>query len=89
MWTTSIMIRNVWKKIIAIARDRQWVITEARKGSFTSADVQQQLSVLTMQEVQLKHELSSLGHAININSLHNCEAKVSEYLADLQVGIGE
>lgn len=40
-----------------------------------------------MQEINLKRELASLGHAISINSLKNWEAKVTEYLADLQAGV--
>ena len=42
-----------------------------------------------MQEISLKHELSSSGQAININALNNWEASVNEYLADLQAGIEE
>lgn len=42
-----------------------------------------------MQEISLKHDLSSLGQAININALNNWEASVNEYLADLQAGIEE
>ena len=44
---------------------------------------------MTLQEVSLKRELSSLGHAININSLKNWETKLAEYFADLQAGIQE
>lgn len=69
--------------------DRQWVITQARKGAITEADMEQQLGVLTLHEVGLKRELSSLSHAINIEALKDWEAKLSEYLADLQAGIQE
>ena len=39
-----------------------------------------------MQEISLKSELSSLGQAIRFNALKNWEARVTEYLADLQAG---
>jgi len=55
-----------------------------RQGRITSADMQYQLGALTMQEMDLKRELSSLGHAISINTLNNWEARVTEYLLDWQ-----
>ena len=33
--------------------------------------------------------MSSLSHAVNIESLKDCESKLSEYLADLQAAIQE
>ena len=54
----------------------------------TATDLEYRLGALTMQEISLKHELSSSGQAININALNNWEASVNEYLADLQAGIG-
>lgn len=74
-------------EIKALAEERQWVITQARKGKFTAFDMETQLNGLTMQEVNLKRELSSLGQAISINALNDWEAKVEEYFADLQAGI--
>lgn len=80
---------RVEKELKRVMDGRQWVITQARIGAFTNADMEQQLGVLTLQEVSLKRELSSLGHAININSLKNWETKLAEYFADLQAGIQE
>lgn len=51
--------------------------------------MEQQLGTLTMQEVSLKRELSTLGQAIHINALNDWEAKFSEYLVDLRTGIDE
>ncbi len=76
-------------EITALAVECQWVITQARKGNLTASDMEYQLSALTMQEVSLKRELSSLGQTISINDLDNWEAKVKEYFADLQAGIDE
>jgi len=73
----------------ALIIERQTIITLARKRAITATDLEYQLGALTMQEISLKHELSSLGQAISINALNNWEASVSEYLADLQAGSEE
>ncbi len=78
---------RIKREIEALATERQWLITQARKGSITTADMEYQLSAMTLQEVSLKRELSSLGQAININTLNDWEAKLNEYLADLRAGI--
>lgn len=52
-------------------------------------DMENQLSAMTLQELSLKHDLSSLGQRINLNSLNDWEEKFMEYLADLQVGVEE
>ena len=44
---------------------------------------------MTLLELSLKHELTTLGQRININSLNDWEEKFMEYLADLQVGVEE
>lgn len=80
---------RIEREIEAINSERQAIITLARKKSITTTDMEQQLATLTLQEVNLKHELSSLGQAININALDNWEAKFAECLADLQVGMDE
>ena len=80
---------RIEKELEALMTERQWVITQARKGAFTSADMERQLSILTMQEVSLKHDLSRLGRAIDINALDGWESKFAEYLADLRAGIEE
>jgi site-specific DNA recombinase len=80
---------RIEKELEAIMTERQWVITQARKGAFTSADMERQLSILTVQEVSLKHDLSRLGRAIDINALDGWESKFAEYLADLRAGIEE
>lgn len=80
---------RIKRELDALATERQWIITQARKGNITSTDMEYQLSAMTMQEVNLKRELGSLGQAINTNMLGDWEAKFNEYLADLQIGIEE
>jgi len=80
---------RIEREIEALATERQWVITQGRKGNITAADMDYQLGALTMQEVSFKRELSSLGQAININALGDWETKINEYLVDLRAGIEE
>lgn len=69
--------------------ERDWVVTQARKGVLTTPDMENQLRSLTWMEVNLKRELTRLGRSININALENWERKIEEYWADLEAGIDE
>ncbi len=80
---------RIQNELEAVLTERQWVITQARKGVFPVSDMEQQLHQLTFQEVSLKNELSSLGEAVNICALEDWESKVVEFLADLKVGVDE
>ena len=73
----------------SVLTERQWVITQARKGVFPVSDMEQQLNQLTFQEVTLRKELSSLGKAVKINALEDWESKVLEFLANLKAGVDE
>jgi hypothetical protein len=63
------------------------VITQARKGAISNSDMDYQLGAMTLQELSLKRDLTSIGQAVNIHLLNDWEAKVKEYLADLQTGL--
>ena len=80
---------RIKKQIKELMEERQWVITRARKARLTTSDLDNQLSQVTLQEIALKRELSSLGPVIDIQSLDNWDLKVADYLTDLQVGIEE
>jgi hypothetical protein len=80
---------RIKKELQVLATERQWLITQARKGTITSADLKYHLGGMSMQEVNLKRELASLGQAINTNMLDNWEAKFEEYMKDLRTGIDE
>ena len=80
---------RIEKEMEALTNERQSLITWARQGRNTATDMENQLSAMTLQELSLKHELSSLGQRINLNSLNDWEEKFMEYLADLQVGVEE
>jgi len=80
---------RIQNQLEAVLAERQWVITQARKGVFPVSDMEQQLHQLTFQEVSLKNELVSLGEAVNISALEDWESKVVEFLADLKTGVDE
>lgn len=66
---------RIQHELEAVLNERQWAITQARKGAFTVSDIEKQLNQLTFQEITLKGELSSLGEAKNINPLDKWEAR--------------
>jgi DNA invertase Pin-like site-specific DNA recombinase len=78
---------RIQKELDALIMERQWIITQARKGGITESDMDYQLGALTLQELSLKREYTSIGQAMNIHVLGDWEAKVKEYLADLQAGL--
>jgi hypothetical protein len=66
--------------------ERQWVITQARKGAISKGDMDYQFGAMTLQELSLKRDLTSIGQTVNIHLLNDWEAKVREFLTDLQTG---
>ena len=78
---------RILKELDALTLERQWVITQARKGSISESDMDYQLGALTLQEVSLKRDFASIEQSINIHLLADWEERVEEYLADLQIGI--
>lgn len=78
---------RIEKELENATYNRQWVITQARKGSITEDEMQHQLNELSLLEVQLKGELASFREIIDVHLLENWEATVKEYLTDLQEGI--
>jgi hypothetical protein len=78
---------RIQKELDSITLERQWIITQARKGGITESDMDYQLSPLTLQKLSLKREYANIEQAINIDALGDWEAKVREYIADLQAGL--
>ena len=78
---------RIQKELDTLTMERQWIITQARKGAITESDMDYQLGALTLQELSLKREYTSIGQAMNIHALGDWESKVKEYLADLQAGL--
>jgi site-specific DNA recombinase len=68
--------------------ERQWIITQARKGRITEEDMEQQLAQLTTQEQYLKNELATFGAIHEMRLLDNWEKIAVEYLTNLHAGLG-
>ena len=81
--------QRIQKKLEETLSERDQVITWARQGRFTAADMENQLRGLTSIEISLKRELAMVGQSISIQALENWEQKIEEYWADLQAGIEE
>ena len=45
---------RIHNQLETLATERQWIITQARKGTITEADMEYQLGMLTGQEVSLR-----------------------------------
>jgi site-specific DNA recombinase len=78
---------RIQKELDAIAMERQWVITQARKGRITDEDLDYQLGSLTFQELSLRRDMIHLSEVIDFTRLEDWEGKVCEYLSDLQLGL--
>lgn len=91
LWANADSLENeqerIQKELDALVLERQWVITQARKGGISESDMDYQLGMLTLQELSLKRELTSIGQAVNIHLSGDWEGEVKEYLADLQAGL--
>ncbi|MFZ5902726.1 MAG: recombinase family protein [Chloroflexota bacterium] len=75
------------KELNTLFINRQWVITRARKGAISESEMEQQLSSMSIQEVELKKQLTAIDEAIDMRLLIDWEAKVTQYFVDLQEGI--
>ncbi|WKZ52721.1 MAG: recombinase family protein [Anaerolineales bacterium] len=85
--TQSADQERIEKELDALVSNRQWVITQARKGSITEQEMDRQLDEMSLQEVALKHELSSVREIIDTSVIENWEPHVRQYLADMLEGI--
>jgi DNA invertase Pin-like site-specific DNA recombinase len=75
------------KDLDGLIMERQWVITQARKGAITQEDMDYQLGALTFQELSLKKELAECGEIVRLGALDGWEDAAREYLADIQAGL--
>jgi hypothetical protein len=78
---------RIQNELDAIIMERQWVITQARKGRITDSDMDYQLGALALQELNLKRELASSNEIFQSAILNNWDEKAREYLEDLRLGL--
>ncbi len=74
-------------EIEAALTERQWVITQARKGKITADDMDTQLAALAIQEAGLRREMASHALTVELTALDGWEAQVRDYLADIRLGL--
>lgn len=75
------------KELETMALERQWVITQARKGTLTEADMEFQLGALTAQEVSLRQEMAELSEIVHLAALADWEAQAHRYIGGLRSSI--
>ena len=78
---------SIQKELDALAMERQWVITQARKGKISEDDMDLQLGALSIQELELKRCLTRQIEASDLAALTDWEAVTREYLSNLAEGL--
>jgi hypothetical protein len=85
--TRLVDMGRIQKELDCIIEERQWVITQARKGRITEEDMEFQLSALSLQELNLRQELTNLNENVRLSNLDGWEAQAREYLSDISAGL--
>jgi len=75
------------KELDALTMERQWVITQARKGKLTDEDMEYQLAALNIQELSIKKRLTNHQRIDNASRLKDWESITTNYLTDLKAGL--
>lgn len=78
---------RIQKELENLFMNRQWTITQARKGGISEEEMERTLNEYSQLEVRLKNELSSMQKIIDERLLVDWEVKVTHFLGDLQEGI--
>lgn len=88
--TTSTQSANkekIEQELEVLLNNRQWVITQARKGGMSEDEMDARLSEMSIQETALRQALASASDAIPVETLEDWEKHLNEYLADIQAGL--
>lgn len=80
---------RIQSQIDGLLMERKWVITQARKGSISEKDMEEQLAEISAQELALKKEMGTVADLDLLAALDGWEEKAREYFADLQAGLEE
>lgn len=80
---------RIQRELGDLVLERKWVITQARKGSISEQDMEEQLADLTAQELALKQEMETVTDQSLLNALNKWEEHAREYFADMKVGLLE
>lgn len=79
----EINIEELTKQLDELTLERQWVITQARKGKLTDEDMDYQLTNLNIQELSLKKKLNNHQQDDFSDKLKDWESITKEYLENL------
>jgi hypothetical protein len=75
------------RELDGLTMERQWVITQARKGAISEADMELQLAALSSQELSLRQELVELSDVVRLAALEGWEIQARAYIAELREGL--
>ena len=75
------------KELDSILINRQWTITRARRGAISESEMEQQLTSMSIRQVELKQQLAAVQEAIDERLLVDWEEKIMQYFDDLNEGI--
>jgi hypothetical protein len=75
------------KELDNILIDRQWTITRARRGVISETEMEQQLTSMSIRQVELKKQLVAIQEVIDARLLVDWEIKIRQYFDDLKEGI--
>jgi DNA invertase Pin-like site-specific DNA recombinase len=78
---------RIQQELDSMVMERQKIITWARKGAITDEDMEYQLTALTLQEMNLKHEIATYGEIVHLTDFDNWEQVALEHFYDLRTGI--
>lgn len=78
---------RIARRLDDLASERQWVITQARKGMITTADMGMQLGALDMEEAFTRGELVEVNFAYEAAAMADWEPVARAYLEDLRLGV--
>lgn len=67
--------------------ERQWVITQARKGRITEMEMDEQLLAIRKHEIYLRRELKGRGAVADLAGLDDWETAARRYLGDVRAGL--
>jgi DNA invertase Pin-like site-specific DNA recombinase len=85
--STTIDAERLHTELNNVATERQWVITQARKGNISEDDMSQQIASLTMHENAIREDLAKMDRVVDLSMLEGWENKVTQYLQDLADGL--
>jgi len=80
-------IDRLQNELDSLTIERQQIITWARKGRISEEDMEYQLTNLTLQELDLKKELASIGSVKRLTELADWERATRKYLDSAAAGL--